>query len=64
MVWERSEMWVMEFNIKKCSVIEFGKNGTRVKGHYKLGNDNLAKKTRKGSRGDYHRQFVTRKACE
>ncbi len=35
----------MEFNIKKCSVIEFGKNGTRMKDHFMLGNDNLAKKT-------------------
>ncbi len=45
MVWEWSEMWGMEFNIKKCSVIEFGKSRTRVKGDNKLGNDNLAKKT-------------------
>ncbi len=29
----------------KSAVIEFGKSGTRVKGHYKLGNDNLNKKT-------------------
>ncbi len=33
MVWEWSKMLEMEFNIKKCSVIEFGKSGTRVKGH-------------------------------
>ncbi len=45
MIWECSEMWGIKFNTKKCSVIELGKSGTRVKGHHKLGNGNLAKKT-------------------
>ena len=43
-VWKWSVKWEMEFNIKKCSVMEFGKSGTRVRGNYKLGNTNLDKK--------------------
>lgn len=44
-VWGWSRKWEMEFNTKKCSVIEFGKSGMRVEGHYKLGKDKLDKKT-------------------
>ena len=32
-----SNKWEMEFNVKKCSVIEFGRSKHRVRGQYKLG---------------------------
>ncbi len=44
-VWEWSEKWETEMNITKCSVFEFEKSVITVKGHYKLGNGKLAKKT-------------------
>ena len=40
-----SSKWNMEFNIKKCSVMEFGKSGKRLKGNYSLGNETITKKT-------------------
>lgn len=41
---EWSSKWNMEFNIKKCSVMEFGKSGRRVRGSYSLGNDIINKR--------------------
>ena len=35
----------MEFNTKKCSIIEFGKSKRRQRGIYSLGDDNINKKT-------------------
>ncbi len=36
----------MEFNIKKCSVIEFGKSMRRPRGIYTMGNECTKKKTK------------------
>ncbi len=33
----------MEFNVKKCSVMEFGVSKKRIKSEYKLGNDVIKK---------------------
>ena len=37
--------WQMEFNIKKCSLMEFGKSNKKVKGNYSLANGNIKKTT-------------------
>ncbi|XP_076059106.1 uncharacterized protein LOC143035878 [Oratosquilla oratoria] len=36
-VWEWSQKWKMNFNIKKCSIMEFGKSKNRISGQYKIG---------------------------
>ena len=41
-IWNWSQTWEMEFNIKKCSVLEFGKS-RRITNDYKLGNDAIKK---------------------
>ena len=38
-IWEWSQKWEMEFNVKKCSVMEFGKSKHRITRDYKMGND-------------------------
>ncbi len=38
---EWSLKWEMEFNAKKCSVLEFGKSGRRIEGNYYLNNEGI-----------------------
>ena len=40
---EWSKTWNMEFNVKKCKVMEFGKSKRRVHYEYKLGEETLEK---------------------
>ena len=40
-----SSRWNMEFNIKKCSVMEFGKSERRIRGNYLLGDEKIQKRT-------------------
>ena len=40
---EWSRTWQMEFNMKKCKVVEFGKSKRRVHFHHKMENFNLKK---------------------
>ncbi len=40
-----SSRWNMEFNIKKCSVMEFGKSERRIRGNYLLGDEIINKRT-------------------
>lgn len=42
-LWEWSKRWEMDFNINKCSIMEFGKSKNRTIGHYKLGEEELKK---------------------
>ncbi|MCD9088855.1 reverse transcriptase domain-containing protein, partial [Stenotrophomonas sp. SY1] len=42
-VQEWSRKWEMEFNTKKCSIMEFGKSKNRITGAYKLGEEGIKK---------------------
>ena len=42
-LWEWSRKWEMDFNINKCSVMEFGKSKHRISGQYKLGDGEVDK---------------------
>ncbi len=53
---EWSQKWIMTFNTKKCSVLEFGKSSRRISGNYSLSNERIMKKTGKRSGGDHNRQ--------
>ena len=44
-IYEWSKKWKMEFNTKKCSMLEFGKSKCRPIGTYKLGEVNIQKGT-------------------
>lgn len=35
----------MQFNTKKCRILELGRNKTRLKGVYSLGNEEIKKKS-------------------
>ena len=43
-VWKWSQTWEMEFNIKKCSVMEMGRSSRRLSTNYKLGNTVISKR--------------------
>ena len=38
-----STKWEMDFNIKKCSIMEFGKSKMRIHGQYRLGEEEIKK---------------------
>ncbi len=40
-IWDWSLKWEMEFNVKKCSVMEFGRSKNRITSDYKLGNEEV-----------------------
>ena len=42
-VWRWGKKWEMEFNIKKCSIMEFGRSKNRIIGTYKLGDEEVKK---------------------
>lgn len=44
-IWEWSQKWEMDFNVKKCSVMEFGKSKKRITWEYKMGNDVIKRTT-------------------
>ena len=44
-IWDWSRKWEMEFNTKKCSVVEFGRSTRRPRGIYSMGNECIKKKT-------------------
>ncbi len=42
-IWDWSLKWEMEFNVKKCSVMEFGTSKNRITSDHKLGNEVINK---------------------
>ena len=42
-IWKWGQKWEMEFNVKKCSVMEFGKSKNRISGIYNLGDKEVKK---------------------
>lgn len=44
-IWEWSRVWQMEFNVKKCGVMNFGRSKERPVYKYKMGNEELKIKT-------------------
>merc|ERR1712035_47130 len=44
-IWDWSRKWEMEFNTKKCCVVEFGRSKRRPRGVYSMGNESIKKKT-------------------
>ena len=41
--WKWGQKWEMEFNVKKCSVMEFGKSKNKISGIYNLGDKEVKK---------------------
>ena len=50
-IWEWSKMWQMDFNIKKCGVMNFGKSSMRPEYDYRMGNERLEIKTKEKDLG-------------
>ena len=42
-IWKWGQKWEMEFNVKKCSVMEFGKSKNRISEIYNLGDKEVKK---------------------
>ena len=42
-IWKWGQKWKMEFNVKKSSVMEFGKSKNRISGIYNLGDKEVKK---------------------
>ena len=43
-IWRWSQIWEMEFNTKKCSVIEMGRGNRRLTKNYKMGNTLISRR--------------------
>ena len=42
-IWKWGKKWEIKFNVKKCSVMEFGKSKNRISGIYNLGDKEVKK---------------------
>ena len=60
-IYEWRQKWKLDFNAKKCHVLEMGKSLRRPVWEYKMGEEMITKRREKDLGGDYSGHIIARK---